>query len=435
MRVDVDAVCRAALAEGAGGDDLDQRVRRVCRNAFGADGERAAAGVLRVIDELAVRAECSRLEAARRIAQSQTTLEVSTRRWTSLEDLPPDLRKRVEEMKATDQPGVVGHVTTHEWDSSQGAPPPEVAEALRRAIGSDGTVEPGRFAVRVGPSWPRRLALLGLVLLLALGLALLQLWADLREPRGLRHFGKALAELEEAYGESPDDRALGMRLAVAYARKLALVRTLEGLRRDSPWAEETEQAGLLEERLAEMEERTGVAHTTDELTATATAGETLVRDLLKREGLGPAEEGTLQVLLGHFRLALGDAAGARRASARAAELEPADVRPHLLNAAICEETDDYEEGIRENQAALGKLDAWVSKAPESLQYVIWQAGPDPFGDGAAWRRARERLADDVRQQIELHSIILRALASRETLRREGADGPAGPRLDRPSTGL
>ncbi|KPK59483.1 MAG: hypothetical protein AMK73_08595 [Planctomycetes bacterium SM23_32] len=419
MRVDVDAVCRAVLERGVSEASLDEQMTRICTDLFGEGHKEAARLVLRMVEDFAERQGCTRLEAVRRLAQSQATAQVSTRRWSSLEDLPPDIRGRVAEMMESGEPEVARDVVTSRWDSQQSGPPPEVLRALHEAIRDGKPVEPGRFKVRVGPSWVKRAAVLGVVFLAALAFALLQVWGELSRPRGLRHFDKALARCEEDYAREPENLELGTRLAEAYGRKLALVRTLENLKRTAHSAApgEADSDASWRQKVAEMEAHTGISGTPEEMLATARKGGALARDLLDREGVGPSEEATLQALLGHFLLEQGGVEEARRASDRAAELDARDVRPHLLNAAICERTGDYEGGIRENRAAMGKLAAWVERAPSTLQYLSRQLWPAGDADEATPRRAKERLAADVAEQIELHTMLLRAQAQAEEARR------------------
>jgi tetratricopeptide (TPR) repeat protein len=329
--------------------------------------------------------------------------------------MPPEIRERAEEMLRTGEPKVVRREVRHSWQPSDGEPPPEVLEAIRQQFPGATPKWTGK-SIRIRKrSVGKKILLILAVLLAGITPALIKLWGTTREPRGLRHFEKALAELEAAQQKKPDDLDLAMRLAEAYARKLTLIRTLEGLKRSGleSTGELAEQANS---RLSDMERHTGVSATQAELSATARKGEELALRLLALADVPATDRGTLHVLLGHFLLAQGRTAEAEQASDRAAELDPADVRPHLLNAAICEETEQYSRGIQENEAALSKLAAWFEKSPSSLQYLDFTAGLSPGTDENALRSSRGKTEEVLRQSIEMHILLLRTLARVQKVR-------------------
>ncbi len=406
MRIELDAVCRAAIAEGATEGAVEETVRLICARLYGGQAQTATRAVMRVIELEAERAGGSRLAALRSLSEGQGSLEISTRGYGSPGEMSPEMRERFREMIASGKPQVERRVV-HRWDAADGPPPPEVLAAAREALGED-------VAIAGTPSLRRRrlkraLLVLAVTLVVALAPAVLVLIQTIHD-HGAGARQRALEELEQGVARSPEDLALGLRLAQAYAGKLAMVGSLDGLRR---WTEaqglEPLETERFRERIAKMEQWTGYSASPAEVVETARKGEQIARRLIEQGGTTPLERATLRLLLGHFLLAQDRIDEALEAADRAAEPLPDDPRPHLLRAAVCERTGHYARGIEENEAALAKLDPWVERHPQSVLYLI--PGLAPGAEESARRPDPARLARDLRARIEVHNVLLQTLES------------------------
>jgi len=104
--VDVDALVREALAGQPGAEELDAAIARVVRARYPQASGALTDALGRLLEAEMARQHCSRLEAAQRIAQGgvqgqlQVETTTSTSTYHSLEELPPELRERVERMMA-----------------------------------------------------------------------------------------------------------------------------------------------------------------------------------------------------------------------------------------------------------------------------------------------------------------------------------------------
>ncbi|MHC5033473.1 MAG: hypothetical protein ACYTFZ_00340 [Planctomycetota bacterium] len=413
MRIDVDGICRAVLAEGATEADIEEKVAEVCRRLYGDRSAGPAHLVLRAITDRASRSGCTLLESVRALSEAQIDGQATFRTFGSLDEMPPELRARAEKMIESGENDAV-QVVKRRWTPADGEPPPEVLASIQEHFPGAKPEWRGKSLVVRRRSLGKMLLLFLAVLMAGLALPLIRLWVTVRRPSGSRHFGKALQKLEGTFEKHPQDLELGLRLAQAYARKLILVNTLHGMREHAPDSSD-ELGAQWTAGVEQMEKLTGLSGSRQELRTTGSKAETLARQLLSRADLTQSQRGTLLILLGHFLLAQGRTDDALAASREAAELHPADVRPHLLNAAVYEATEEYDSAVRENDEALSKLAAWIRGDPVSLHYLVWRAGPDPTPGDPLLRL--ENVDKAMREGIETHNMLLRALAKLDEMSR------------------
>ncbi|MHC4591247.1 MAG: hypothetical protein ACYS8L_00975 [Planctomycetota bacterium] len=414
MRIDVDGICRALLAEGVTEADVEDRVAEVCRRLYGDQSAGPTRLVLRAIADNASRSGCTLLEAVRALSETQVDGQATSRRFGSLDEMPPELRARAEKMIESGEHEALTRVVKRRWTPSDGVPSPEVLATVQEQFPGARPEWTGKSLVVRRRSRGKMLLLFLAVLMAGLALLLIRLWVTLRRPSGSRHFGKALQKLEGTFEKDPEDLELGLRLTQAYARKLILVNTLQGMREHGPDPSD-ELAAQWTASVTQMEKLTGLSGSKEELRETGAKAETLARQLLSRDDLTQSQRSTVLILLGHFLLAQGRTDDALEASREATELHPDDVRPHLLNAAVYETTKEYDRGMRENGQALSKLAAWIREDPTSLHYLVWRAGPDAPPDDPLLRP--ENVNAGIRQGIEMHNMLLRALAKADDMPR------------------
>lgn len=125
VNVDVDELVREALAGQPGESELDAAIARVAQARHPEIAGMLTDAVNRMLTAEMERHPCSRLEAARRLAQGQVQGEMQvhttthTETYDSLGELPPELRERVERMMAGRQPS---------------GPPPSGSRVLRSQV-------------------------------------------------------------------------------------------------------------------------------------------------------------------------------------------------------------------------------------------------------------------------------------------------------------
>ena len=225
-----------------------------------------------------------------------------------------------------------------------------------------------RAVTAAGAGRSRRRAALWLLIAVLAGVspALIVLLLSLREPHSVfAQMERRTQELEEACRDRPADRAAGLHLAEAYARMVVYVRLV---RRRAGRNVTPASAGSFgaELKAAQRAAERGIP---------AQQGEALARRLLAAPGLALEEEAALHVLLGYFLLHQERPAQAEAEARRASELDPGDVRPHLLSAAVCEERGQCARAIEEERMALSKLSAWTRGDRSPLQSALWGLEP------------------------------------------------------------
>lgn len=414
MKLDVDEICRTVLAGGADEGSVEREVLRTCAQLYPGQGRAAARSVMEMIDSFASRFGGSRLAAVRRLAESDAVVVTET--YGSLDDMPAEMRERVARMVEDGNTGMLRHVTVRHADGTTGDLPPDVLEEIGRARAAHGgTLPPGfRIRRRLTPWW-RPWLMLGIILLVVLGIAGLQLLSGIREiekTRGLGAQAARIAELEEVLAEEPDDVDAARELAGLYANRLITIRSLLALRDvslDGAGGAEGLDAAK-EDRIAAYEAGMKITANSAELERLAMAGLEMTDRVLAETELTEGDRGTFQVVRGYCLLALDRRSDAQEASEAAAAIDGRDVRPHLLNAAICEQTRDYAGAVQELETARRKLSAWVREGPSLLQEFVWGLGPTPATDRREWERRRDNIARRVGDSIQARLIILRTLS-------------------------
>ena len=123
----MDAICRHVLAQEPADGELEARITVVCRNLYGDEHRAAARAVLNAVESHAERAGVSRLEAVADLARGQAEVRVARQAWSSLDEVPPELRERFRQMARDGKPGTVTRQRTVHWDAADGPPDEEVA--------------------------------------------------------------------------------------------------------------------------------------------------------------------------------------------------------------------------------------------------------------------------------------------------------------------
>jgi len=154
---DLDELVRAVLAEHPAEEGLDEALTRLALARYPGVGGTVADGLRRQLDATCRETGCSRLEAARRLAQGQASVtgEVTTRTYHSLEEVPPELRERVERARQGKH-------------SEPGGPQVVVRRRVSSSLPGAGPVHPKGCLL---PAALSLLAALGTAVLLWLGVA------------------------------------------------------------------------------------------------------------------------------------------------------------------------------------------------------------------------------------------------------------------------
>ena len=177
MKVDVSGVLRSVLPNCRTEDDLDALLTEECARRYGAQHHSVLRAVSRFLDTQAKRNNESRLAAARRMVQGAATLEQRT--FSSLDEMPPEVRARVKEMIES---GKGNSVTEHvvRYDAASGAPPPpEVIAAMKDRVRQEHGPLTRTFVVGGGGGWLKA-ALFALALLLLIAVLALLYWMKVK---------------------------------------------------------------------------------------------------------------------------------------------------------------------------------------------------------------------------------------------------------------
>ncbi len=422
MKIDVSEILRAILPSCRSESDLSQRLSDECFRMFGDAGQSAVNGIVSMLDTHARNIGLSRFEAARQLADAEAIIQQQT--FTSLEEVPPEIRDRMREIRSGGgNVHVTRKVVTHGPRGTMISEGGDAMSALKEHVRRDA----GPFSsVLVLPGGRGRLAwvLVGIILATIVGGTFLFTYLRHRTERpGIEHswrVDEAVRALEKMHAAKPDDVATSLRLGEAYARKIVAVRSLDGLRRYKPgFSGDQEKLGQRwDANLAEMEAYMGIEVSAKEMHRTSKEGEALVRRLLARDDVSAEDEATAWLLLGHFLLAQERFEEARETSGRAAALDGKDPRPHMLNAKIFEDKEQYEQAIKENHVALSTMSAWIRKDPSLLRQVLWGMGSPSHTSIAKehqWRAQQEKLAKDLALGIQMHIQVLKLKQKAKTV--------------------
>jgi hypothetical protein len=295
--------------------------------------------------------------------------------------------------------------------------PPDVLDEIEHARAAHGgTLPPGfRVTRRITPRW-RPWLMFGVIVVVVAGFAGLQLLSAVRRmesERGLSAQAMRIAELEARLADQPDDADAARELAGLYVNRLIRIQALLGMREvdlDAVSGAEGLNA-TKEDRIAAYEAGMQISADPQEARRLAAAGLALADGFLARSDLSGSDRGTFLVVRGYCRLALGRPGDARADAESATAIDGRDVRPHLLNAAIAEQQKDYDTAVRELEAAMAKLDAWVARGPSLLQEFVWGMGRTPTGERREWERRRRDMSRRIADSIRARLIILRTLRS------------------------
>ena len=421
MRTEVSAILRAALELAPSEADLDSAIAHVCTQVFGSGDSEELTAVLDALDSFSRQFGCSRLDAARRMAQGQAS--VRTTRFSSIEEAPPEIQARMREMMES------GEAVLHEnvsvpitetrravtWTPEDGGEPPISAEALREMTGSGPMTM--TFALRGRSSKLRIALMLGfLAMVLVALLPLLKLMSRPGAGGTSKRLGGDVPVLERLYADDPESKAIAFQLAEAYARRVVAMRSAIGLKEYGRVLSDGKDKALAARwraNTAAMEKLIGVTATKAELRSMAERGLAVTRKLLNRAKLKKEQRVRSLLLMGRFQLALNQDKAARESSDRAAALDRWHIAPQLLNAEIFERRKEYGAAIAENLKALSKLSAWVKRDPTLSQAVLWRMGSrtsgGAFSKERGWRDRRRKVAAAIRQGIDMHVRVLRLL--------------------------
>lgn len=408
MQIQVSEILKDAFAHCRSDGDFDRCLKDAVRRAHG-ETPHVLEAVVRMLDGHAQQEGIARIEAARRMAAG--TASVNSMRFGSVDEMPPEIRARFEQMK---REGRTSDTVTRVQRFTPDQLTPEMkGEAVRQMREhARRTRRPGTLTLILDRPWKKALAYLALAALLCLPLlpGILRLMKQAKAP-GRFEVKKAVDQLEKQHAADTDDIDKALRLAEGYARQIVVSRTLKGLREHNP-VDAAADPGLAkrwEQNLARYETITGVKGTLEEKVNATFKGETLARKLLLRDDLNDAQRMTAHVLLGHFLLAGDRYDEALAASAAAEAFDKVDPRPDILNAHIHEAREAWDEAIAANHAALSKLGPYANRSPGMLREMMWCVGYTRVTDEIQWRKHQKQIADNLRQGIEMHLLTLKAL--------------------------
>ena len=187
MRIDISGILQSVVSKCRSDTDLDHWLLEECRSRHGKQHATVYKAVSDVLQRHAGHCGGSRLAAAREIAgggslanvQEKSTVESHT--YSSLDEMSPEVRRRVEEMMRDGKTHNVTETVRH-YDSSDGRPPgPEIVRAMREHL--DGQAGPTGATLVTGHGGGASKWLVLLVLLfLLIGVPLLLIWLKARPP-------------------------------------------------------------------------------------------------------------------------------------------------------------------------------------------------------------------------------------------------------------
>ena len=176
MKFNLSELLKDILPKCNSDTELDHWLLQECRDRFGAEHAAAYKAISDLLDRRAPDHSGSRLGAAVEMAgiSSQIRFGTTVKRqvYSSLEEMPPEMRERVERMMREGKGSTVTE-NVFRWDSRDGTPPPpEVAERIRAHMRAERGDAPGIRAEVTGGNALKWILLLVALLLIG-GIALL----------------------------------------------------------------------------------------------------------------------------------------------------------------------------------------------------------------------------------------------------------------------
>jgi len=176
MKIDVSELLQTILPKCKSDTDLDHWLLEECRERFGDEHAAAYKAISDVLDRRAPDHNGSRLGAAIAMADTSSRIQFGTtvnrQVYSSLDDMPPEMRERVERMMREGKGSMVTE-NVFRWDSRDGTPPPpEVAERIPALMRAEGADAPGLRVEATGGNALKWILIL-IVLLLAVTIAVL----------------------------------------------------------------------------------------------------------------------------------------------------------------------------------------------------------------------------------------------------------------------
>jgi len=156
--------------------ELDHRLLEECRDRFGDEHAAAYKAISDLLDRRAPEHSGSRLGAAIAMADTSSRIQFGTtvnrQVYSSLDEMPPEIRERAEKMMREGK-GTMVTDNVLRWDSRDGTPPPpEIAEKIRAHMRTERADAPG-LRVQVSSGGMLKWILILIVLLLIVGVALI----------------------------------------------------------------------------------------------------------------------------------------------------------------------------------------------------------------------------------------------------------------------
>lgn len=409
MKIDLSSLFDAVIERCESQDDFDDALAAECEERYPDQGAEVCEAVRRFIDRRAQGG--SRYEVAEKLRHGEASLEYKSFETSSLEDLPPELRAKVEERLASGESGHVREEVTR-VTSTEGGPRLDADAFAREHFPAPRPPAgiPGRFWAIV--------AIFGVLFLLLLLAPLLWGWFGPEAPEGdptqPARIEPALQRMEERHADEPEDLDTTMRLAEMYARKLLAAKMIAGLRthRPNPDRIGEEEKGFLDQwdtTLERLSAAAGEVPTEAEMLRIAATGEEAARAALAHPSIGTPQRLAANLLLGHFLLYQGRDTDAVAAAVRAAEINKADPRPHFLYGRIREFRNQTGRANEEYEIAAGKMSAWLSGDPRMTEAVRWGFGSPMSGlmtEETDPKTRHDALRLDVAEGVRIHRLIL-----------------------------
>ena len=155
MKVDVSGLLSEIVPNCETDEAFQTALLDKCRQRFGDHADSIHEAVMRIIEGHAKHSGGSHLEAARQIARSRATLDRQTQtiRLSSINDAPPDIREKIKQLMAEGKTSMSTSRTVRYDSKTDGPPPPEVLEAVRRSLTNEGEISTSVSAPSGKGSW------------------------------------------------------------------------------------------------------------------------------------------------------------------------------------------------------------------------------------------------------------------------------------------
>jgi tetratricopeptide (TPR) repeat protein len=365
MEIDLTALLQSVLLQSPTEHSFDQVLAHVCLKQHGAKWESVLESVRRSLEERAKTKGISLLDAARQLTLGESA--IARQQDSSLDDLPPALRAKAEQMLAegkTESTERSEHSETYRATSDMDTENQQAAMVLMRARLQREGLSSGMLNNSVpGIGWWKYAILLLLAVVMIGAPMVLKEYLDIKQDgraTSASNLTAAIAVLERRHSEAPDDIDIALLLSHARVEKLLAAQILLDLRAQDKDLE-----------IARINSQLGITTNPADLAETLTTAGELLKQLCGRKGLSKKQQLAALTLYGHTLAMMGKTREAGLCLDKASQLSPADPRIFILRAEKMAAEKRYNRAVTATLFALRGLEEWARTHPAELRYVPW----------------------------------------------------------------